>query len=285
MQFANPDTVESAVNLLATAKGESYVLAGGTDLIVQMQAGLKSPDLIVDIKNIEEMTSITADNGGYRIGAAVCGAEIFEHAGLKADWPGVVEAIDLIGSMQVQSRATPAGNLCNASPAADSVPAMIAADAKATIAGPNGRRTVSVLDIPTGPGANSLAAGELIVSIQLPARKLRSGDAYLRFIPRTEMDIAVVGVAVNLSVDEKGICTDARVGLGAVAPTALLVEEAGSALVGTEVDDAALETAAEAVRAVCRPIDDKRGTAEYRIEIAGTLLIRTAKIALQRATG
>ncbi|MEE9209682.1 MAG: FAD binding domain-containing protein, partial [Kiloniellales bacterium] len=219
----------------------------------------------------------------FRIGAAVTGAELGEHAALKAAWPGVVEATELIGSTQIQGRATMGGNLCNASPAADSVPALIAAGATASIAGPGGRREAPVEEFATGPGQTCLAAGEIVVSFLLPARPPRSGDAYLRFIPRTEMDIAVVGAGVNLSLEEGGGCSAARVALGAVAERVLLVPEAAEALIGTPVDGAAMARLAQAASAACRPIDDKRGTKEYRIKVAGVLARRAAQIALERA--
>jgi carbon-monoxide dehydrogenase medium subunit len=283
MRYEAPRTLESAVSLLAGEPGSVQILAGGTDLLVRMKTGISEPDLVVDIKRIDGMRAITAENGGWRIGAAVTGAEMGEHDGLKAAWPGVVEATELIGSTQVQGRATMAGNLCNASPAADSVPAMVAADAVARVVGPNGTREAAVGDIPTGPGKTSLAKGEIVESIFLPARPAHSGDAYLRFIPRTEMDIAVVGVGVSLTLDGAGTCTAARVTLGAVAATVLLVEDAAAALVGTAVDDAALERLAAACSAACKPIDDKRGTIEFRTKIAGVLAKRAAGIALARA--
>ena len=285
MRYEAPRTLESAVALLAGEPGSAQILAGGTDLLVRMKSGFAEPDLVVDIKRIDGMKAITAENGGWRVGAAVAGAEMGEHDGLKAAWPGVVEATELIGSTQVQGRATMAGNLCNASPAADSVPAMVAADAVVRVTGPGGTREVAVGDIATGPGNTSLAKGEIVDSIFLPAPAARSGDAYLRFIPRTEMDIAVVGVGVNLTLDASGTCTAARVSLGAVAPTVLLVEDAAAALVGTTVDDAALEALAAACSAACKPIDDKRGTIEFRTKVAGVLAKRAAAIALQRAKG
>jgi carbon-monoxide dehydrogenase medium subunit len=284
MQYSSPNTLDEAVSLLTGATGPAHVLAGGTDLVVQMTAGLRTPDVVVDIKRIPELTAITEDEDGFHIGAAVCGAEINEHKALKAAWPGVCEGIDLIGSMQVQSKATPAGNLCNASPAADSVPGMIAAGATATVVGPSGRREVPVEDIPAAPGRTSLEKGEMIVAINLPKRPKHSGDAYIRFTPRTEMDIAVVGVAVNIELDDSGACAMARVAVGAVAPTALLVPDAGAALVGTKLEDAALDRAAEAVRAACNPIDDKRGSADYRIRISSVIFKRAAAQALARAT-
>jgi carbon-monoxide dehydrogenase medium subunit len=243
------------------------------------------PGLIVDIKNIAEMTGIevTAD-GGFRVGAAVSGMALAEHPRFGKAWPGVLEAVNLIGSKQVQGRASAGGNLCNASPAGDSVPAMIAAGAIITIQGPNGRRELPVEKVPAAPGRTNLTPGEIVVSFTLPPRPAGSSDAYLRMIPRTEMDIAVVGLGVSLTLKD-GVCTAARVGLGAVAPTVLLVEGAGKALVGSKLDDAALEAAAVACRAACRPIDDKRGTITYRIKTAGVLLKRTALIAAKRAQG
>ncbi len=283
LQYEAPFTVEAAVMLL-TASGESArVLAGGTDLLVQLRADLIEPELVVDLKRIPDLRQITEKDGGFSVGAAVTGAEMGEHAALKAAWPGLVEAMELIGSTQIQGRATMGGNLCNASPAADSVPALIAAGALATVAGPDGRRQVPVEDIAIGPGRTSLAKGEIVVSFQFPARPPRSADAYLRFIPRTEMDIAVVGAGVNLTLDEEGACSDARVALGAVAERALLVTEAASALIGTRVDEAALDKLAEAASAACSPIDDKRGTVAFRTRVAGVLARRAAAAALARA--
>jgi len=285
MRYEAPRTLESAVSLLAGEPGSAQILAGGTDLLVRMKSGVPAPDLVVDIKRIDAMHAITAENGGWRIGAAVPGAAMGEHDGLTADWPGVVEATELIGSTQIQGRATMAGNLCNASPAADAVPALVAADAVARVTGPGGTREVAVIDIPTGPGTTSLAKGEIVESIFLPARPAHSGDAYLRFIPRTEMDIAVTGVGVSLTLDDSGTCIAARVSLGAVAATVLLVDEAAATLIGTPVDDAALEKLAAACSAAAKPIDDKRGTIEFRTKVTGVLARRAATIALKRAKG
>jgi CO/xanthine dehydrogenase FAD-binding subunit len=196
----------------------------------------------------------------------------------------VVEGANLIGSTQVQGRASLGGNLCNASPAADSVPGLVAARAVAVVVGPSGQREVPVENIPAGPGRTSLGKGEFVMEIRLPPRPPKSGDAYLRFIPRTEMDIAVVGAAVNLILDASGVVTEAHVALGAVAPTVLLVADAGQALVGSKVDDAALAKLDAAARAACRPISDKRGTAEFRTQIAGVLARRAALIAYSRAS-
>ena len=281
--FAAPTTVAEAVQLLANASGVARVLAGGTDLLVQLRSGILKPDLIVDTKRIPELRTITTEGGGYRIGASVSGAEAGEHDGLSKDWPGVVEAVELIGSTQIQGRASFVGNLCNASPAADSVPALVAAGATVVIAGPNGEREVPVEDVPTAPGRTSLARGEMVVAVKLPPKPARTGDAYLRFIPRTEMDIAVVGAGVCVTLGEDGACTAAKVSLGAVAPTVLVVPDAAAALVGGRLDDAALAALDAAARAACKPIDDKRGTIEYRTKVAGVLARRAAATAFKRA--
>lgn len=284
MRYEAPKTTKEVSTLLTKEKGKAFVLAGGTDLLVRMKSGMVEPALVVDIKHIPSMTEIKEANGGFRIGAAVSGAQLGEHKKLKKAWPGVVEATNLIGSDQIQSRCTMVGNLCNASPAADSVPAMIAAGAKAVVFSNGKRRNVPVEDIVTGPGKTSLKKGEVVEAIVLPKRPPKSGDAYLRFIPRTEMDIAVVGAGVNLTLD-KGVVKSARVCLGAVAPTAVLVPAAAEAIIGTKLDDEALENLAAACSAACKPIDDKRGTIEYRTQVAGVLAKRAAKIAWQRAGG
>ena len=283
MRYVAPSTLEEASAFLLEANGTGRVLAGGTDLLVQLRAGVTTPGIIVDVKHIEELMTIQDEDGGFRVGAAVCGQELGEHPGVTAAWPGVVEAVELIGSTQVQGRATAGGNLCNASPAADSVPAMIAAGATVAVYGPNGRRELAVEDVPARPGKTNLEPGELITSIKLPARPAGSGDAYLRMTPRTEMDIAIGGRGVALTMDASGTVSAARGGLGAVAPTALHVADADAALIGSKLDDEALERAAEACRQACNPINDKRGTVEYRTKIAGVLMKRAAKIAAERA--
>ena len=283
LDYLAPTTTDEAVAALAEAGGAARVLGGGTDLLVQLRAGRLAPGLIVDLKRIAGAIGIRQEAGGFVIGAATPGAVLGEHAALVKAWPGVIEAANLIGSTQVQGRASLAGNLCNASPAADSVPAMVAARAVCVVVGPNGRREVPAESIAVSPGKTSLDPGEFVLEIRLPPRPARSGDAYLRSIPRTEMDIAVVGAGVSLTLDASGVCTEAHVALGAVAPTVLLVPEAGAALVGTTVDDAALAALDAAARGACMPISDKRGTADYRTKIAGVLARRAAVIAYTRA--
>ena len=283
MKYQAPASLDDATALIMDESGVVRVLAGGTDVLVQMHADIVDPDLLVDIKNIAELREISLDGGSWRFGAAATGKELMDHAAFNAAWPGIMDGVRLIGSLQIRGRATVGGNLCNASPAADSVPPLIAARATAVIAGPAGRRRIPIEDVATGPGRTSLAPGEIVVCFELPERPPNSGDAYLRFTPRTEMDIAVVGAAVNLTLDGDGICTDARVALGAVAPRALLVEDAAAALIGTPVDETAMENLAAAASAACDPIDDKRGTIEYRTEVAGVLACRAAARALERA--
>ncbi|MBC8272414.1 MAG: xanthine dehydrogenase family protein subunit M [Gammaproteobacteria bacterium] len=283
MRYESPTTTKAAVALLSGEKGQAYVLAGGTDLLVRLRMDMIEPDLMVDIKRIPAMSEVTKTASGFKIGAAVSGAALGKNKALVKAWPGVVEAANLIGSDQIQGRCTMSGNLCNASPAADSIPALIAAGAKAVIVGKK-KRTVPVEKFVTGPGQTVLDKGEMVESITLPVPDKKSGDAYLRFIPRTEMDIAVVGVGISLTL-KKGVIDSARVSLGAVAPTPLLVKAAAKAIIGTKLDDAALDALAAACSAACDPIDDKRGTIEYRERVAGVLAKRTAKIAYERAGG
>ncbi len=283
MNFHRPATFEQASAIAASAGGTTRFLAGGTDVLVQLRADLVMPNDLIDVKLIPGVKDITQNtDGSWTIGVAVAGAEMSEHRALCHAWPGVVEAMDLVGSTQIQGRATLVGNLCNGSPAADSVPAMIAANATVTIVGPDGERQARVQDIPTGPGKTNLGKGEMIAALGLPARAESQGDAYLRFIPRTEMDIAVVGAAVSLTRDGDTI-TDARVSLGAVAPTVLLVEAAAKAIIGTALNQAALDALAAAASFACNPIDDKRGTIKFRKQVAGVLARRAAKIAYDRA--
>ncbi|RUW94450.1 MAG: xanthine dehydrogenase family protein subunit M [Mesorhizobium sp.] len=285
MRYIRPLSIEDAVGQLAGSAGPAAILAGGSDLLVRMKGGFVEPELIIDIKSIAGLRDIRETAEGFSIGAAVPCAVLGENAALKKAWPGVVEAAKLIGSKQVQGRCTIVGNLCNASPAADSVPALVAAGARAVVVGPSGKRTIAVETVPTAPGRTSLAKGEIIEAILLGKRAAHSGDAYLRFIPRTEMDIAVVSAGVNLTLDEAGVVTAARVAIGAAAPTVLLVEEGAEALIGRKLDEAALERLAKVCAGACRPIDDKRGTIEFRRKVAGVLAGRAAQTAYARAGG
>jgi carbon-monoxide dehydrogenase medium subunit len=281
--FEAPRRVEDAVALLAKHGAAARPLAGGTDLLAQMKSGARRPGMLVDLKRIPELMEVRDSDGGLAIGAAVPAAELREHPLLRRAFPGLAEAVALIGSEQIQGRASLGGNLCNASPAADTTPALLVNDALVEIAGPSGRRRIAAAELCTGPGRTVLAPGELVVAIHLAAPPARSADAYLRLIPRTEMDIAVVGAAVRVALAPDGSCAAARVAIGAVGPTALRVPEAEAALAGSRLDPAALARLAEAVRAAARPIDDKRGTVAYRRQVIGVLARRAAERAAERA--
>lgn len=284
IRYEAPLSVSEAVRLIQ-ADPDASVLAGGTDLLVQFRAGAKRPTAFIDIKRIPALVGFTIDADGLRLGAATSAAEIVESEEIARLWPGLAEAAALIGSTQIQGRGSLGGNLCNASPAADTPCSLIVNRAECVIAGPAGERRVAAEHFSSGPGKTVLARGEFLVAIRVPRPAPRTSDAYLRLIPRSEMDIAVVGAAVSLTLDAEGICTAARVALAAVAPTPLLVPEAASALIGTRVDGAALARAAAAARAAARPIDDKRGTIAYRRQVAGVLAKRAAAIACERAKG
>ena len=282
VRYEAPENVEAAVALIDGEK-DAKLLSGGTDLLVQLRLGRQAPSVFVDVKRIPRLSALSLDSKGLRIGAAVPAADIYANESIRQLWPGLAEATDLIGSSQIQGRATWAGNLCNASPAADSVPALIACDAKAVVAGPKGERTVPVAGFTTGPGSTILERGELVVEFQLAAPPPHSADAYLRLIPRSEMDIAVVGAAVQLGLDDDGRVASARVVLGAVAPTAILVPAAAEALIGTRLEDEALERAGQAASEAANPIDDRRGTIVYRKKVSAVLTRRAARIAYERA--
>jgi carbon-monoxide dehydrogenase medium subunit len=281
--FEAPRRVEDAVALLAKHGAAARALAGGTDLLAQMKSGLRHPAVLVDLKRIPELVEVRAASDGIAIGAAVPASELREHAALVGWFPGLAESAALIGSEQIQGRASLGGNLCNASPAADTTPALLVNEAELEIAGPGGWRRIPVSALCTAPGQTSLRSGELLVTIHLAAPPARTADAYLRLIPRTEMDIAVVGAAVRVTFAADGSCAAARVALGAVAPTAIRVPEAEAALVGTRIDAAALARLAAAASAAARPIDDKRGTVAYRCQVAGVLARRAAARAAERA--
>jgi len=281
MRYEAPTTVADAVRLMK-ADPTARPLAGGTDLLVQQKAG-RRPSAFIDLKRIPELLGVTLDAKGLRLGAATPAAEICEHDEVRSLWPGLVEAVGLIGSTQIQGRCSVGGNLCNGSPAADTTCPLIVNQAQALVAGPGGERTIPVESFTTGPGKTVLGPGEMLVALLVPRPAPGTADAYLRLIPRTEMDIAVVGAAVSVTVDAKGACTAARVAVGAVGPTAVLVPEAAEALIGTKLDEAALKAAGAAASAAAKPIDDKRGTAEYRRRVVGVLTRRAAGIAAQRA--
>ena len=284
--YVAPTSVADAIGVLqehARSGRRAQALAGGTDLLVQLRGADKAPRTIVDVKKIEETNRLDIGRDEIYIGAAIPSALLNENAELKALLPGLVEAADLIGSSQIQGRATLGGNLCNASPAADTTPAMIANRGVCVIASGGGSREMPVEAFCTGVGVNALAADEFLLGLKFPRPPAYTGDAYLRFIPRTEMDIAVAGCGVSLTLNAAGVCTAARVGIGAVAPTPLRVDAAAEALLGTRVEDAALAAAGAACTAASSPISDKRGTVQYRRKVVAVLCRRAAAIARERA--
>ena len=284
--YVAPTTVEETLTVLqrATNQGQrAQILAGGTDVIVQMRSIDKSHRLFVDIKALHETNEVRIEDEEIFIGAAIPSGVLNENAELKNLLPGLLEAADLIGSTQIQGRASIGGNLCNSSPAGDTIPALIVNSAKCVIATTNGARTVATVDFVTGVGQNCLAKDEFLLGFLIPRPIPGTGDAYLRFIPRTEMDIAVAGAAVSLTLSNDSICTHASVAIGAVAPTPLVVPDAGTALVGTTVDSKVLQRAAQACSEASQPISDKRGTIEYRRKVVGVLCRRAGAIARDRA--
>jgi carbon-monoxide dehydrogenase medium subunit len=286
--YAAPETVEQAIAVLqehSQAGKPVQILAGGTDLLVQIRVVDSSARTIVDVKKLPETNRLEIGTSEIYVGAAIPAAALTANAELKARLPGLVEAIDLIGSTQIQGRASLGGNLCNASPAGDTIPALLVNRGRCQIAGPDGTRELPVEEFVTGVGTNALGEGELLLGISFPAPATGTADAYLRFIPRSEMDIAVAGAGISVTLDENGTCTAARVAIGAVAPTALLVTAAADALMGTPLDDEALAAAGAACTAASSPISDKRGTADYRRKVVAVLCKRAAAIAAERARG
>ncbi len=282
MKYEAPKSIDEAVALL-DSEPASCVFAGATDIIPQMRAGRSEPKVLVDLKAIPQLVKIGCQNNTWTLGAATPVSLIAGNEELKAAFPGIAEASGLIGSDQIQNRASLGGNVCNASPAADTVPALIVNHAQAVIASKGGMRTVPVAEIATGPGSTSLKAGEFLVEFQIENPPPRTADAYLRFIPRTEMDIAVVDAGARITLDEAGNCADAVIAIGAVAPTVIRVSAAEDALRGKAINEETLTEVMAAVSAACHPIDDKRGTKEYRIQVAGVLAKRVITAAAERA--
>ncbi len=284
-QYLAASTIEEAVNAHSKADGSARFLAGGTDLLVQIKSGIRKPNLVIDVKKIVELNSIEEiSENEFVIGASVSGVNLNRNKKFSKLWPGVLEAFRLIGSEQIQGRASLGGNICNGSPAGDSVPALIAAGCMALIAGPNGKREIPIEEFHIGPGKTVLNNGEMLVSLKFPKREIHSSDTYLRMTPRTEMDIAVVGCGVNITF-ENNVCTAARVSLGAVAPTPLLIKEASKIMIGSDLNSEILDKVSKICMDSCDPIDDKRGTIDYRTKVAGVLFKRATLTTINRIKG
>jgi carbon-monoxide dehydrogenase medium subunit len=283
INYEVPTTVSQAVAMLKRHGEGARPFVGGTDLLIQLRAGVRRPEYIVDLKHIKELKQIKFDaKKGLRLGAAVSCIEIHESEVMRTHYPGLAEAAHLIGSLQIQNRASVGGNLCNGSPAADSTPALIALGAKARITSGKAVREVAVEDFVTSPGRTVLKPGEILIEFAIPAPKAHSSDAYLRFIPRNEMDIAVVGVGTSLTLDGE-VVKAVRIALGAVGPTPIFAKKAADSLIGKTLDSAAIEAAAQIAIETATPIDDMRGTAEFRKHVTGVLTRRTLQIAAERA--
>jgi carbon-monoxide dehydrogenase medium subunit len=280
-----PATLAEATALLGRLNGQAKILAGGTDILVQLREGLREADAVVDVKRIPELTQLAFSPAtGLRLGASVPCYQLYENADLKKAYPALTDSAHIIGGWQIQSRASIGGNLCNASPAADSIPSLIALDATAMVVGPQGTREVKVKDFCIAPGRNALQPGEMVTTIVLPPPAPHASSAYERFIPRNEMDIAVVGVGSWLRLNAAGDrIEDARVAVGAVAPTPKFAEEASRSLIGQAPTEATFAKAGELARKVASPITDMRGTAEYRVHLVGVLVKRTLAKTAERA--
>jgi CO/xanthine dehydrogenase FAD-binding subunit len=285
--YVAPTSVDEVISLLASKNGDAKILAGGTDLLVQLREGRRKASLVIDIKIIPELTQITFDpQTGLRIGAAAACHAICSDPNVSQLYPGLVDGIQLIGGVQIQSRASVGGNLCNASPAADAIPALIVHEAICNIVGHGGSRTLPVEEFCLAPGRNALQAGEILSSVSVPTPKDKFGAAYLRFIPRNEMDIAVVGAGVSVVLDEdRKSFVSARIALGAVAPTPLFASEAGAFLAGKPVTRDNIREVARMAQSIARPITDLRGTAEHRKHLCAVLVERALNLAIKRAGG
>ncbi len=284
--YQAPTTVADAIALMAKHNGTARPLAGGTDLIDQMRVGRLAPELLIDVKKLKELNVLSAGSDGLHLGAAVPCYRIYGDETVNSQYTALADSAHIIGGIQIQSRASMGGNLCNSGPAADSTPSMIALEGVCVIAGPGGTREVPVEAFCTGPGKNVLQPGELLVEVRFPKRPAQSGSHYRRMIPRNEMDIAVVGVGASVVLDKGGQSfVSARISLGAVAPIPLFAQAAGDLLAGQPVNDASLDKAADASREIVAPITDMRGTREYRIHVTGVLVKRVLQASVARARG
>ncbi|MBI4329279.1 MAG: xanthine dehydrogenase family protein subunit M [Chloroflexi bacterium] len=285
-EYVAPRVLSEALAAVAERGERARVLAGGTDILVQLRAGRRQVDRLVDVKAIPEVNELSYDpHRGLRLGAAVPCYRVYEQGSVAQAYPGLIDAVSLVGGTQIQGRASVGGNLCNAAPSGDTIPALIALGAVCIVASPATTREMPAEDFCTAPGRTVLQPGEMLVNLRIPPPARRSGAAYLRFIPRNEMDIAVVGVGASVVLDDaRQRFVSARIALGAVAPTPLLVKAAGEALAGQDVSERSIEAAAAAAMAAARPITDMRGTVEQRRHLVGALTRRALRRAIQRAS-
>ena len=284
--YVAPKTVSEAVSVLSEHGDRARPLAGGTDLLVKARANVWELDAVVDVKNIPELMSLSINGAGLSIGAGVPCCQVYEHKDIQEQYPGIIDGASIIGGIQIQSRAGLGGNLCNAAPSGDGIPALIAYSAVAKISGPNGNREVAVEDFATGPSRTVLENGELLTSIEIPKPAANSGAAYTRFIPRNEMDIAVAGVGVFVQLDSEGKKFEsARIALASVGPTPILAQKAGDSLAGKPVNDESIASAASLAKEAASPITDMRGTVDQRKHLVEVLTGRMLNQAIERARG
>jgi len=284
-EYVAPTNLEDAIRLMAEKGPRAKALAGGTDVLVQLRGGRFQIDRLVDVKKIPELNELScSETDGLTLGAAVPCCLVYEDPTIQKLYPGVVDSASLIGGIQIQGRATVGGNLCNAAPSGDTIPALIVQEATAIVAGPNGRRSIPVEDFCAGPGRNVLQEGEILVALHMPPPKPHFGANFLRFIPRNEMDIAIANSAASVLLDDSGQnIVSARIAIGSVAPTPVFARDAGNLLAGKEANEASIEEAAEATKKVATPINDMRGTIDQRIHLVGVLTKRALRTAISRA--
>ena len=286
IDYQAPTSLSEAVSIMAANGDRAQPLAGGTDVLVQLRGGRREADVVVDTKRIPELNALNLGDNGLQLGAAVPCYRIYQDSAVAAAYPGLIDAAGMIGSIQIQGRATVGGNLCNAAPSGDTIPPVITLGGEAHINGPNGWRTLPAENFCTGPGRNALENGELLVAIQLPAPAANSGTAYLRFIPRNEMDIAVAGVSSTVQLDASGqTIQSARIALASVGPTPILASAAGDSLAGKAISDDAIAEAGRLASEAATPITDMRGTIRQRHHLVDVLTRRTLNIAIRRARG
>ena len=287
IDYTSPNSIEEAVSLLSSENTVSRAMAGGTDLIVQLRVAperIGNPDLVVDVKNIPELNEINLNPKGLTLGSAVPMYKIYNDTSITNLYPSLEDSTSLVGGIQIQGRASVGGNLCNSAPSGDTIPALIALDASCKIDGPNGSRDVKAEDFCIAPGKTILENGEILISIHIPTPNKQSGSSYLRFIPRNEMDIAVVGVGASISLDGD-IVKSVKIALASVGPTPILVTDANKIIGKSIEDEETLKTAGEASKNAATPITDMRGTIEFRKHLCDVLTRRTLKIAKERARG
>lgn len=281
-ELALPESLDDCLRLLAQRGPETKLLAGGTDLLPQMKNSVVMPKRVIDLSGVARVKIVECDTKGLRIGAAVPARQVEQDPRVREGYAAVAESAALLGSVQVRNLATVGGNICNAAPSADMAPPLVALEAQAVIAGPKGERRVPLSDFFTGVRKTVVGPDELLVEIFVPAPGPHSGGSYIRHTPRRELDIAVVGVASQVTI-ANGVCAKARISLAAVAPTPVRATAAEAALEGKPLTPELIERAADLAGQAAKPISDQRGSADFRRHLVRILTRRTLTTALARA--